>query len=168
MPSDFEAYVVVRLDELESKNRRQRRLAMGLSVVAAGQGLLLLYLLLPVSGWLCVPKTIEASRFVLVDDRGRMRAELHEDQGPSLTLFTEDGQERATIWVNNNGGAFVLLMDSREGAGRVASLAASDDESGVWLGDGRGASASLLLNDKKSAPSTVEQKEGPVRKVLKP
>ena len=168
MPSDFESYVVARLDELETRHRRQRRLGMWLGMIAAGQGLLLLYLLLPVSGWLGVPKLIEASRFVLVDDRGRVRAELVDDQGPRLSLLTADGQERAILWVNHDGAARVLLTDNRNGAGRIACLYAFDEGAGVELLDQKGARATLMLSEQQSGLHLFDEKGRPAPGVQKP
>jgi hypothetical protein len=150
MPSDFESHVVARLDRLEARARRLQWLGAGLAGLAAVQGAVLLYLLLPVGRWLGLPKVVEASRIVLVDDRGRVRAQLVEDQGPRLQLFTEDGQPRAVLWVNHEELAALLLMDNRAGAGRIASVYAHDDGTGVRLSDGTGERVSLESSDKQT------------------
>jgi hypothetical protein len=149
MPSDFESYAVGRLDELEARDRRLRRRVTRLTVLVAAQGVLLLYLLLPV-GRLGVPKYLEASRFVLVDDRGRVRGQLVDDQGPQLELLTEDGQSRAVLWVNHDESAALLLMDNRGGGGRGASVSAHDDGAWVQLSDQKGERVLLELSDQQS------------------
>lgn len=79
MPSDFDSYIVARVDQLEAGQRRLRWRVIWLMVLAASQGAFLLYLLLPV-GRLGIPKYVEASRFVLVDDDGRLRGGVENGQ----------------------------------------------------------------------------------------
>ena len=77
-----------------------------------------LYLLLPVGSRLGLPRVVEASRFTLVDERGRVRANLAMDEGPRLELLSESGQARASLWVNHTGAATVILLDNKDGKGR--------------------------------------------------
>ena len=147
MSSDFDR-AVNRLDQFEAQLRRQRRYVIGLTVLVLGQGVLLLYLLLPVGRLFGAPKSIEASHFVLVDGRGQVRGEWLDDSGPVLKLFSEQGQERAVVMVNYQGTASIVLLDNRPGGGRAAMLFANDDESGVDFRDLKGTQAGLMLSDK--------------------
>ena len=148
MPSDFEAYAVRRLDELEGRVRRGRRHQFWLSAVVAGQGILLLYLLLPV-GRVGIPKYLEASHFVLLDGAGRVRGEWGMDlgQGPSFRLLTDGGQMPASFWVNHDGSANVILKDNSSGG--AAILSAHPDEAGLLLIDPKGRQAGLKLDGKQ-------------------
>jgi len=168
MPSDFEAFVAGRLDELENCNRRLRRNGTWLAIFAVGQGIILLYLLLPVSGWLGVPKYVEATRFVLVDDRGRVRGELTMDQGPVLQLRTDDGKERAVLTVNHENAAHLLLLDNRDNGGRAAHLYAYDNGAALELRDRNGGKISLALSDMQSGLQMFDEKGLPVPGVPKP
>lgn len=57
-----------------------------------------------------VAKEIRANRFVLVDESGRTRALLDEQEsGPGLRLFDEQGKRRAVLAVDKNGLRLGLL-----------------------------------------------------------
>jgi hypothetical protein len=158
MPSDFESYTVTRLDQLEAQQRRLRRRATWLSVLVVGQGLILLYLLLPV-GRIGIPKYVEASYFVLVDGHGRVRGELKMDEGPQLQLLTEKGQERATVWVNHDGSASLILMDN---AGvRAVLLYAYDGGVGIQFNDQKGGRSGFIQTDQQPGFSKFDDAAPP-------
>lgn len=148
MPTEFET-AVNRLDLFEAQLRRQRRYVMGLTTLVLGQGVLLLYLLLPVGRLFGgAPKVIEASRFVLVDDRGQVRGELKMDNGPVLVLLSASGQERAALDVNHNAAAGLTLMDN--GAGRAVLVYASDEGAAVEFHDRRGGRSGFIQTDEQA------------------
>ena len=135
MPSDFETYITARLDELEARHRRLKVFSAVLSVLTAGLALAVLYLLLPVGSWFGLPKVVVASRFVLLDGKGRVRGELAMASGPKLQLSTADGEPRATLWVNHDGAASVRVSSNWHRAGRVAMLSAYDEGANLSLFD---------------------------------
>jgi hypothetical protein len=155
MPSEFE-YALTQLNRLEAGYRRLRRRTLWLTVLVVGQGVLLLYLLLPV-GRLGIPKYQEANWFVLVDDHGRVRGEWKMDQGPKLELFTEKGEERAVLFVNHDNTAFMMLFDNHPGSGYAASMYAYDGGAAIDLDDPNGARAGFTLNDKKPGLQKIDE-----------
>src|SRR5687767_15733936 len=117
MPPDFETFALTRLDQMEARQRRLTRFGLILLLGNVALALLLLFQLARSEGWLGAPGTVTATRFVLLDEAGRMRGEWREDEGPRLTLSTSDGLERATLWVNHNGAASLILLDNKSAAG---------------------------------------------------
>lgn len=158
MPSEFE-YALSRLDQLEVGQRRLRRRSRCLMVLAGGQGVLLLYLLLPV-GRLGIPKYLEANWFVLVDDQGRVRGELKMDQGPKLELYTEKGDERAVLFVNHDGTAALMLLDNHPGSGYSAMVYAWDEGAALDFGDASGTRAGFQLTDKQPGLQKIDEPPG--------
>lgn len=158
MPLEFD-YVLTKLELLETGHGRLRRRTRWLTVLVVGQGLILLYLLLPV-GRLGIPKYVEASYFVLVDDHGRVRGELKMDQGSRLQLLTEDGQERAVLWVNHDNAACVILIDNRPN-GRSLLLYANNDGTGLDLRDEKGAQAAFIQSNKQPGLQIVDNPAPP-------
>jgi hypothetical protein len=144
--SSFESFVTDCLNRLEAKQRRLRWICAVLVLLSVIQTGVVLYVACPVGSWLGLPRTVEASRFVLVDEQGRVRGEWEVDQGPRLVLSTEDGIPRATLWVNNNGASSVMLLDNKNGAGRAAILSAYDDEAALNLLDAKTLRAALAVN----------------------
>ena len=146
MAADFESYITERVQQLENQ-------ALRLKILLAVQAIALLvglYFLLPVGSWLGVPKTLEASRFVLVDERGRVRGEWQVDEGPQLELFTASGKFRAGLSINHDGGAFLGLSDNQDGAGRNVVLSASDAGTELTMTDEKGTRASVIIGHGKT------------------
>jgi hypothetical protein len=155
MPSEFD-YAVSRLDQFEAGYRRLRRRVAWLTVLVVGQGVALLYLLLPV-GRLGIPKYLEANWFVLVDGHGRVRGELGMEEGPQLKLLTEKGDERALLYVNHDKTAGVMLLDNQPGSGRAAMMYVNDDVASFDLTDPKGARAGFRLSDQEPGLQRIDE-----------
>src|SRR5262245_58976560 len=112
--------LVERLERLEQENRRWRRAAvaiglvgaMGLLIGAARQG---------------GPKTVEAERFVVKGEDGKVYAELglHRDERgratgvTHLVFFGEDGKYRTNYGIGARGAPFLHFM-GEDGAERAS------------------------------------------------
>jgi hypothetical protein len=103
------------------------------------------------------PKVIEATRFVLRDVSGRMRAELSTDEfGPKLKLYDAGGVERVQLFEADKGASgLILSTNAAERFGAVQLFATTD------------ASALLLNNVGHQALVTVRADQaGPSMELL--
>ncbi len=162
MSSDFPATVAARFQRLEAQHRRLKWSLAALLLLVLAQALAILYLLLPVTSWLRLPRVIEANRFVLVDERGRSRAELIMDQGPRLRLSSADGAHRATLWVNHDGAASLILLDNNNGAGRSAVLSAQDDGTALNFIDAKATRLTLQATKDALGLQTFDKRGKPM------
>jgi hypothetical protein len=121
-----------RVDKLERQNRSLRRFVVALSVLAA---------CVPLMGQVPSPSVadeIRARRVVIVDDKGRVRADLAvlgDGSAVALDFRDEAGQIRAELVHSKEGPALIL----GDGSGQVrAALEAGDDRVGLTLKDSNG------------------------------
>jgi hypothetical protein len=144
------ASVEARLDALERSRRRYRAgVTLAGLVVAGGVAL----------GQAEPPKELRATRFVLVDDEGAVRAQLGVNKDAAeLTLRDGEGNVAATLAADGGGGSALRLRqgaasvdlelnaDSKELSKPWASLGMSRDPCAVGLGILPGGHAQLNLS----------------------
>lgn len=146
--------IEVRLERLETQNRRMKRGGLVCLVLFASIGLMAQTRSkkrhaparkpAPAPE---VPKNIEAESFTLKDSAGRVRAELAmSGTGPSLKLLDQNGAALVTVSVNDGapGGPFLLLSDpahhagvsmsALQGAGSELSLTGEKENAQVHIG----------------------------------
>ena len=103
---------------LERRVRRLERVNLGLAVALAATGVLLL------TAASTRPEAVRATRFELVDDAGRVRAELRSTaEGTGLYVMDEEGTDRASLLYNQEETAMYLrdrAGDIRVGAAQYA------------------------------------------------
>jgi len=123
--------------ELGSAKRRNRWLVTAVALTVAGLSLgWTLTTAIPAArakGVAAVPKTVRAREFVLVDERGTMRAMLGMGGEPVLILADEKGLTRAMLTVNANGGGSLFLHDKNNRT-RIG-LSAGEKGSMLFLND---------------------------------
>lgn len=117
-----------RLDRLERENRRLRRVGATLAVGVAAVVLM---------GQARTPaRVIEAQKFVLRDESGKIHAEL--DLGrhgtPFLAFSDQDGKARAGLGLMPDGAPVLRLAD-RDGKVRAALDVGADGAPGLTLYD---------------------------------
>jgi hypothetical protein len=168
MAPDFPAAMAGRFERLEAQHQRLKWSLAAMLLLMLGEALAILYLLLPVSSWLRLPREVEANRFVLVDERGRARAELILDQGPRLQLLSADGTARATLWVNREGASSLILLDNKNGASRNAVLSAHDDRTALSFVDEQGTRLMLQASKDELGLQTFDKHGKPVPAKAKP
>lgn len=104
--------------DLERRVRRLERLNLGLAMALAATGVVLL------TAAASPPETVRATRFELVDDTGRVRAELRSTaEGTGLYVMDEEGTDRASLLYNQEETAMYLrdqAGDIRVGAAQYA------------------------------------------------
>jgi hypothetical protein len=129
-----------RVERLERLARRWRGAAIGLimvglAAIAAGAG--------PKTPK-PAPQAVEASRFVLRDDKNRIRATVGMDGGtPGVVLYGEQGSPEASLYTTGDGGAAVTLYGANPGQ-RVV-LTSQTSTSTLALGQRETGSATLTV-----------------------
>jgi hypothetical protein len=163
-----------RLGRVEKENRQLKRIGLALlSLVAAGL----------VMGQARPTPTLEATAFVVKDDRGVVRAKLFVDpvgQAPSLLLYDSAGVARLRLMQSGKGnsaglilyndppelhggaemlltpdGATVLLGGTKHG---IAGLSTTVPGPAVYVGDGEGYGATLGASE-IDIPGTGEKRK---------
>jgi hypothetical protein len=108
-------------------------------------------------------RTIEAQSFVLRDDAGSVRAELHmKDKGPELALYPAYAGPKAAVKVglslNEDGPELVLYGGPKK---MSAVLTAGDQGADLYLGSAEDGHASAELRADKDGPNlSLKDSEG--------
>jgi hypothetical protein len=121
---------------LERAEKQLRRLAWVVPVLLAVSGTTAAY---AVYSGLVVPKTVAAREFLLVDDAGRVRATLRQENGGAWLLFSaQTGTAfRAAVGVEPDGS---LLVTAKGEDGKVRlALGQAGGRQGLRVGDADGA-----------------------------
>jgi len=146
--------MVQRLDRLERENHRLKRI--GALVLVGIAAVVLMGQARPSK----VAKVIEAEKFILRDEAGKVRAMLDASTSPrtSFTLLDVNGVARAGLWLGPDGSP-ALILSGKEGEGRaeltVRSKGSLLEGPELQLSHGRGSvsigatpnSASLYLSN---------------------
>jgi hypothetical protein len=123
--------------ELARAKRRFRRLVIPGMVIVVCVAVLL---------WAWARSSeVQARRFVLVDQNGKVRTELsiRPDGGPALRLFDQNGKARVGLRVMTDGTAGIMLCDQNEKIrGQLRILA--DGNLGLILADENGKNRAVL------------------------
>lgn len=122
-----------RLERLERENRRWRRSAIALGLVGA------IGLLIGAARQEAHPKVVEAERFVVKDEDGKVYAELglyRDEEGRAsgatrLVFFGEDGKYRTNYGVGSDRSPYLKFL-GKDGASR-ASLSMNGQEEWTHL-----------------------------------
>ena len=154
------AAITHRLDRLEHENRRWRRGAAGVVIVAVS------FALMGQAMRGGIPKVVEGERFVLRDTSGRVLASLglEADGSVGLLLLDSAGKTRAAVGVTREGSPVMALSDQagkarvsltlsdgpglslRDQAGRTRlSLSVLAEGSGIYVWDQGGRERAVLL-----------------------
>ena len=141
-----------RLGRLETENRRWRR----------GAGLLAVGAILPVllaASHEKAGKTIEATKIVLKDAKGKVRAELgtQPDGSASLTLLDEEGGTTAKL----SGQTAAPILEMAGGAGGSVWLTSSTTGASLSLAKGNGELA-LATNASGQPSIKMQDRDGKV------
>ena len=144
--------LAARVEKLECENRRLKRLAgcgaaIACAVLAMGQAA-------------PEPKTIEAARFVVVDDAGRERMVLGMDEsGPALVIRSSQGRESVRLDVPSVTDKPALYLDDVPAAARL-ELGLTMNGPVIHLTDSTGVRARLATNELNAPLFAVYDDEG--------
>lgn len=146
--------LAARVEKLERENRRLKRLAgcgaaIACAVLAMGQAA-------------SEPKgnTVEASRFVVVDDDGRERMVLGMDEsGPALVIRSSEGRECVRLDVPSVTDKPALYLDDVPAAARL-EMGLTMNGPVIHLTDGSGVRARLATNELNAPLFAVYDDEG--------
>ena len=142
-----------RVEKLERENRRLKRLAgCGLAIVCAA---LALGQASPPE-----PKTVEAARFVVVDENGRERMVLGMDEsGPALLIRSSQGREAVRLDVPSVTDKPALYLDDAPAAARL-EMGLTMNDPVIHLTDSTGVRARLATNELNAPLFAVYDDEG--------
>jgi len=144
--------LAARVEKLERENRRLKRLAgcgaaVACAVLAMGQAA-------------PEPKTIEAARFVVVDDAGRERMVLGMDEsGPALVIHSSQGREAVRLDVPSVTDKPALYLDDVPAAARL-EMGLTMNGPVIHLTDSTGVRARLATNELNAPLFAVYDDEG--------
>jgi len=146
--------IVDRLEQLEKQNRRLKLTGALLAIIVLS---FLSMGLISQEG-----KLLEAENFLLRDKEGRVRAAffLNEAGGVGITLLNSSSQERLTMGVEQNGNAFLRLVDDN-GKPRL-SLANDRTGTGIILTDRFGEPRASLSESNNEYRLNLSGKKGSI------
>ncbi|MDG2422781.1 MAG: hypothetical protein P8M22_02250 [Phycisphaerales bacterium] len=145
MPDD------TRIESLETQVRTLKRMLFGVF------GLVIVGGLLAATSLQSIPDVVQAKKFEVVNDAGKVCAELATNaNGSQLKMFNKDGNLLAIFGANANGGElFLSNTDDKQVAGIFA-----DTHGGVMLISNKdGKRAAVVFADKNGA-GTVATSDG--------
>jgi hypothetical protein len=152
----FESMVAGRLENLEGQYRRMKGILAVLLILAFVATAAAVSLFVREASGARKFRTVEARRFILVDESGQMRAKLsvdeHEERdgvvrsepGSRLGIYDGGGKLRASLWADDGGSAGLLLFDAARDQDRVA-LWAFQDGSALYFHDHKGTKSAELV-----------------------
>jgi hypothetical protein len=144
------AAVVARLEKVERQNRRLR--GAGIAVLVLAVAGLLMGQAMPRA------RKVEAERFLLEDETGKVRAMLMVDKdGPGLFLYDENGKTRFGASVDKDGSGLGLLDEN--GNPRVALVVGTDGPI-LTLTDENGKGRTTLAVPKKGPKLALIDQNG--------
>jgi hypothetical protein len=140
MPATTIEAMAERLERLERECRRWRRAGVGLALV--GAVVLTLGAVRKDEG----PKTIEAERFLLKDQKGTIRGEwgfMPESGWPIFRMNNVDGERRLSMFVAhgvNVEGSPIILLHDKKGISHLTMTVSGNGKPEIWFSGEQGKS----------------------------
>ncbi len=169
----FESLVAGQLESLEARYRRLRGVVAVLVILAIVATVVAASLVARELRGARSFRTVEARKFVLVDDSGRVRAKLSVDEseerdgvawmepGPRLGIYDSSGKLRASLLADDGGSAGLLLFDAARDQDRVA-LWAFPHGSALYFHDDKGTKRAELVATPKDRGVRLFDENGKV------